>query len=136
MSAPEISGERALLNRIEPVLGGLFLASGLLALMHGVGWISLSGMLQLNLRVYYAIAAGWGWLSGNLYVQRRRRLPKRFRRPYLVLYLVAPLGVYALLWALGPPPMQRISPLLPLYALGVSSTLFLVPYLLRRWPAA
>lgn len=118
----------------EPIFGGLFLGSGFLAILNGLGWIHLAGLVQLSLQAYYACAAAGGWLMGNVYVQRRQKLPEHLRRPFLLFYLIGPAGPYALLWALLPEPFHRISPFIPLYALVISCILFLVPYLLRNWP--
>lgn len=124
------------MGRLESILGGLYLASGLLALLHQLDLVVLTGLLPLSLVNLYTFAVAAGWVSGNLFVRRRKLFPERLRRRFLLLYLLGPFGLYALLWSLGPEELQAISPLVPVYALGVSSILFLVPYLLRRWPAS
>ncbi|MCB1054369.1 MAG: hypothetical protein KDD11_02515 [Acidobacteria bacterium] len=123
------------MGRLESILGGLYLASALLALLHQLGWVVLTGLLApLSLQALYTLAVAVGWVSGNVFVRRRKLLPEGLRRRFLALYLLGPFCLYALLFSLGPETLHAVSPLVPVYALGVSCVLFLVPYLLRNWP--
>lgn len=125
--------------RLEPMLVGLFLACWLLAFLSAVGVISLAGSLSLSLYGLYSTAAALGWLAGNVYVHRVRRLnpPRTLRRRVLLVYWLGPPGVVHLLRAMAPAFQQAAAPLVPLYSLAVSSVFFLVPVVLRpRGPGA
>ena len=122
------------MNRLEPILLGFFFASWLAVLLEGVGLVPLAGTLLLLPQTLYLIAVATGWLSGNLYVRRRARVPRELRWRFLVTYLLGPSGLFFLLWAMAPDSFQASAPLVPLYAFGTSSVLFLVPVVLRRWP--
>lgn len=115
------------LSRIELPLFGLFLACWVLAGAHGVGLVSLAGALGLNLYQLYAVAAGIGWLSGNVYVQKRRRLPEDHRRRAAALWLVGPQGIPAVLRAMAPAAAQAAAPAVPIYAFCVGAVFFSVP---------
>jgi hypothetical protein len=127
-AAPGLShGERSLL--------GFFGAAWIVALLHLAGVVPLAGGLPLSLYGYYAFAAIAGWLAGNVYVLRRRRLAAtvpvtacgRDRRLLAILYLFGPPALVYLLWALVPAAQQRLAPLAPLWAFGVYGVFFLVP---------
>ncbi|MCH9652099.1 MAG: hypothetical protein K0U98_27975 [Deltaproteobacteria bacterium] len=122
------------MNRLEPVLLAFFFACWLAVLLPVLGLSPLSGSLFLEPRSLYMIAVATGWLSGNLYLRRRQQVPQTLRWRFLVAYLLGPPGLFFLLWAMGPEITQAQAPLVPLYAVGVSSILFLVPIVLRRWP--
>ncbi|MGD2115039.1 MAG: hypothetical protein PVG07_08300 [Acidobacteriota bacterium] len=115
------------MNRFELPLFGLFLACWVLAGAHGVGLVSLAGALGLSLYQLYGVAAVLGWLSGNIYVQRRRRLPRDQRRRAAALWLVGPQGIPALLRAMAPVGAQAAAPAVPLYAFVVGVIFFGVP---------
>jgi hypothetical protein len=121
-------------QRLEPILFSFFCACWLAALLHGIGLVPLADTIRLEPQTLFTLAAIVGWLAGNVYVHRRRTVLRRFHRRLLLLYLVGPPGVFFLLWAMAPEDWQRAVPLAAVYAFGVSSTLFLVPYLLRHWP--
>ncbi|MEZ5331194.1 MAG: hypothetical protein R2991_03880 [Thermoanaerobaculia bacterium] len=72
-----------------------------------------------------------GWLAGNGFVLRTRRLSGS-RRPYWMAYVLAPPGFFFLLWTLGPQAVRSTAPLAPLWAWGVFLVLFLVPVSFRR----
>jgi len=122
------------MNRLEPILLGFFFASWLIVLVEGVGLVPLAGALVLVPQALYLIAVAAGWLAGNLYVRRRGQVPKELRWRFLLTYLVGPSGLFFLLWAMAPASFQETAPLVPLYAFGTSSVLFMVPVVLRRWP--
>jgi hypothetical protein len=89
--------------------------------------VGVSAGLDLSLYQIYAVAAVIGWLSGNLYVHRRKRLPEEHRRRAAALWLMGPQGVPALLRAMAPVEAQAAAPAVPLYALGVGAVFFCVP---------
>ena len=115
------------MKRLEIPLFGLFLACWVLAGAHGLGLFSLGGTLALGLYPLYAVAATIGWISGNVYVWRRRRLPREHRRRAAALWLIGPQGIPALLRAMAPAAVQAAAPAVPLYAFGVGAVLFTVP---------
>lgn len=125
------------MNRVEPILLGLFLACWIAALIHYGGLVSLAGLLSLPLRGVYSVAAVVGWLAGNIYVHRRRQIPRWLSplgRRLLVVYLVGPIGLVFLLWALAPRASQQALPLVPFLSAGIVGIFFLVPVAFRRWP--
>lgn len=89
--------------------------------------VGVSAGLDLSLYQIYAVAAVIGWLSGNVYVHRRRRLPPEHRKRAAALWLMGPQGVPALLRAMAPVEAQAAAPAVPLYALGVGAVFFCVP---------
>lgn len=108
------------------------------------GFVPLSGLLSIDLYRYYSVAAVLGWLSGNVYMLRRRSItptddPTRaapppvgpvFRHPrrlLLMVYGLGPPSVVMLLWALSPRTLQLSAPLVPIYALMIFGLFFLVP---------
>lgn len=141
------------LSRAERSLLGFFGAAWMVALLHLAGVLPLAGALPLGLYGYYAFAAVAGWLAGNVYVLRRRRLAatvpptprgraageggrrvggpatagRRDRRLLAILYVFGPPSLVYLLWALVSSPQQRLAPLAPLWAFGVYGVFFLVP---------
>lgn len=122
------------MNRLEPALVGFFFACWLAVLIQGLGLVPLAGTLLLVPQTLYLIAVATGWLSGNVYVRRRKQVPKELRGRFLVIYLLGPSGLFFLLWAMAPKAFQKVAPLAPVYAFGASCVLFLVPLLLRSWP--
>ena len=119
-------------TRIELPLFGLFLACWVLAVAHNLGLLSVAANLDLTLYQLYAVAAAVGWVAGNVYVQRRRRLPPEHRRHALALWLVGPQGIPALLRAMSPLEAQAAAPAVPLYAFGVGAVFFCVPLVFGR----
>ena len=120
------------MSRIEIPLFGLFLACWVLAVAHNLGLLGISAGLDLTLYQLYGIAAAIGWVSGNVYVHRRRRLPPEHKRRALALWLVGPQGVPALLRAMAPIESQAAAPAVPLYAFGVGAIFFCVPLVFGR----
>jgi len=117
--------------RLETSLVGLFFACWGLAALEHLGAVALAGALPLSLYPLYSIAAGLGWISGNVYVIRSRTVPHRLRRRVLAVYLLGPPGILYLLRAMAPRPEQLAAPLVPIFAFGVFAVLFLVPLVLR-----
>lgn len=115
------------MSRFELPLFGLFLACWVLVVCHALGLVSLAGTLSLSLYRLYAVAAVVGWLSGNVYVYRRRRLDREHRRRAAALWLVGPQGIPALLRAMAPVGAQAAAPAVPLYAFVVGVVFFTVP---------
>lgn len=97
------------------------------AVLHNLGLVGVSAGLDLSLYQIYAVAAVLGWLSGNVYVHRRRRLPQEHRKRAAALWLMGPQGVPALLRAMAPVEAQAAAPAVPLFALGVGAVFFCVP---------
>lgn len=114
---------------------GLFLACWFLAALGSLGLLDLAGVLSLSLYALYSTAAALGWLAGNVYVWRSRRVHGRPRRRMRWIYLLGPPGIVYLLRAMAPLSEQLAAPLVPVFSLGVYSALFLVPVLLPRRPS-
>lgn len=117
--------------RLEIALVGLFFACWALAALANLGVIGFAGALSLPLYPLYSIAAGLGWLSGNVYILRSRAVPQKLRRRVLAVYFLGPPGIVYLLRAMAPMTQQEAAPAVPLYAFGVFAALFLVPIVLR-----
>ncbi len=122
------------MTTLEIPLFGLFLACWLAVVAHGVGLVSLAAGIDLSFYQLYSVAAFVGWLSGNVYVHRRRRLPAIYRRRAAALWLIGPQGVPALLRAMAPIEVQAAAPMVPLYALAVGAIFFCVPLVFGRRP--
>lgn len=123
-------------DRFETALLVLCSACWILALTHFLGPAPLADRLPLSLYGLYSTAAASGWLFGNVYARRRRRLPPRLKMRVALLYAVGPPGMLYLLRALAPAAEQRAAPLVPLFALGVYEIFFLVPITLTWAPGA
>lgn len=102
------------------------------ALAGAFGFLPLAGVANLSLHPYYAVAAAAGWLAGNLYVMRRRRLERALRNRLLVAWLLGPPGALFLLRTLAAESVQAAAPLASLYAFGVYGILFAVPVTFDR----
>ncbi len=113
------------------ILLGLFLACWLLSLLSFTHVLSLAGSLPLALYPYYAVAVALGWGFGILYVQRTRELAPRSAAALLLIYYLGPPALLVLLRAMAPVSYQRAAPLVPLWAFGVFSILFLVPVTMK-----
>ena len=106
----------------------------------------LAGTIRLNLFHLYGLAAGGGWLLGNLEVHRQRRfergsfeasgasdpLPRVTRRRLFFLNLLAPVGVLFLVWSLAPRTLRVAFPMASIYAAAILVLFFLVPVSLKR----
>lgn len=94
--------------------------------------LPVAGTLHLDLYTLYAVAAVLGWVTGNLYVLRRPRMPAgAYRLQALISYLLGPLAFVYLLRASAPQSALQAAPLVPLYAFVVYWIFFLVPVTLR-----
>lgn len=104
------------------------------ALIHFGGLVSLAGPLPMSLYGFYSTAGALGWVSGNVYIRRRGRLPRSMRTRMRLLYWLGPAGILYLLRAWAPAAEQLAAPLVPHYALVPYTALFLVPVALARFP--
>ena len=119
--------------QFEFVLLGVASFVWLITILALFGLLPLAGLLGLDLYSFYSIAAALGWVAGNVYVQRVRKLPgPRWRKRLLLAYLLGPAGVVYLLRALAPFADQQAAPLVPIYGFGVYIIFFLVPVTLRQ----
>ncbi len=118
--------------RLEVLLLGLFVATWCLALLSAAAGLPLAGLAPLSLYQLYGIAAAAGWLGGNLYVQRARKLPRMIRKRVLLIYLLGPPSLIYLLRTMAPAGEQGAAPLAGLWAFGVLAIFFMVPVSLRR----
>jgi hypothetical protein len=114
-------------RRLEPALIGLFLASWLGALLGQLSVLALAGSLPLGLYPFYSLAAALGWVAGNVYVHRRRRVPAPLWRRLLLIYLVGPPGILYLVREMAPAADQALAPLVPLLGFAVFGVFFAVP---------
>ena len=115
------------MRRLEPALIGLFLAAWLSALLGQVGLLDLAGSLRLAFYPFFSLAGAMGWVAGNVYVHRRRGLPKPLSRRLLLIWVVGPPGILYLVRGMAPAAEQAIAPLVPLLGFGVYSVFFAVP---------
>ncbi|HVS01230.1 MAG TPA: hypothetical protein VMT16_00525 [Thermoanaerobaculia bacterium] len=116
------------MRRLEPALVGLFFASWTGALLDQLGLLSLAGTFGFGLYPLFSLAAALGWIAGNVYLHRRRRLAShRLRRRALVTWLFGPPGILYLLRQMAPAPEQQAAPLVPLLSFAVFTVFFLVP---------
>jgi len=122
------SGE---VTRGDAVLLGLFLACWALSLLSFTRVVWLAGSLPLTLYGYYSVAVALGWGFGILYVRRTWGLPTPVRRRFLLIYYLGPPAILGVLRSMAPWPDQEAAPLVPLYAFGVFSILFLVPVTMK-----
>ncbi len=119
---------------LEAGLLGIFIAAWTLAALASFGVVDLAGLVQLQLRPYFAIAGGVGWLCGNVYRARRRGYQLRSsHRALAALYLGGPPSLLWLLFALAPRELQTQIPLAPLLALAVMGIFFAVPLVVGRF---
>jgi hypothetical protein len=121
-------------KRIELILLALFLACWGVSLAVFFRLLRLDGSAPLGFYGLYGIAASLGWLFGNVYVQRTRKMGKTERpgrRPFWVLYFFGPLGIVYLLRSMEPLDFQRAAPLVLLYAWAVFAIFFTVPVVVR-----
>lgn len=101
-----------------------------LALFHV---LPVAGTFDLDLYRLYSVAAVLGWVSGNIYMARRRVLPPkaRWRKRLLLAYLLGPPGVVYLLRSFASAQVQQAAPFVPIYGFLVYGIFFLVPVTLR-----
>lgn len=113
---------------VEYALAILFLGLWIAAwLVQGV--LATDGPLALDLYRFYSVGAVLGWVTGNVYVLRRRTSDARWR--LLMLYLFGPPASLFLLRAMAPSAMKAAAPLVPVYGFVVYVIFFLVPVTFR-----
>ncbi len=124
--------------QFELTLLVVFSAVWLVAMLALFGVLPLAGAFNLGLYPLYSLAAALGWISGNVYMARRRRLPAggRWRKRLLLAYLVGPPGVLYLLRSLASAADQQAAPLVPIYSFAVYLIFFFVPVTLQPTRAA
>ena len=118
--------------RLEVGLLALFVVAWCLALRAVAAGFPLAGLVPLSLYQLYGIAGAAGWLAGNLYVQRSRKLPQMIRKRVLLIYLLGPPSLVYLLRTMAPAAEQRAVPLAAIWAFAVLAIFFMVPVSLRR----
>lgn len=119
--------------RVDLALLFTFSVIWLLAVLALFHVLPLAGTIELGLYRLYSVAAVLGWVSGNIYMTRRRILPPsgRWRKRLLLAYLLEPPGIVFLLRSLAPVDVQQAAPFVPIYGLAVYAIFFLVPVTLR-----
>jgi hypothetical protein len=119
--------------RLELFLLVGFSAVWLLAVLGLFRILPLAGTFDLDLYRLYSVSAVLGWLSGNIYIMRRRSLPKggAWKKRLLLAYLIGPPGMVYLLRSLASPSLQQAAPFVPFYCMAVYMIFFLVPVTLR-----
>ena len=100
---------------------------------YGVSLAALGGVLFVLRLFDFVQDPVLGWLSGNIYMMRRRTLPEggRWKKLLLLAYLLGPPGMVYLIRALASPSLQQAAPFVPIYSFGVYVIFFLVPVTLR-----
>lgn len=119
------------MKKIELILAALSLACWLVSIAVFFGLLRIDGSAPLGFYGLYSIAASLGWLFGNIYVQRTRKMEKPARRPFALLYFFGPLGIVYLLRSMEPLDFQKAAPLVLLYAWCVYGIFFSVPIVVR-----
>lgn len=119
------------ITRGDTIFLGLFLACWVLSALSFTRVVGFAGSLPLSLYGYYSVAVALGWGFGIVYVRRTWGLPAPIRRRFLLIYYLGPPAILALLRSMAPLEDQRAAPLVPLYAFGVFSILFLVPVTMK-----
>lgn len=119
------------MTTLERGLLALFGFCWLLTVAHLFGQLPLAGRYDLSLYAYYALAAAMGWLAGNVWMARRRRVDRRLATRLLIFYLFAPPSALYLLHAAASLESRRVAPLAAVWALGVYVVFFLVPVTLK-----
>ncbi len=117
--------------RFEIVLGTVCAILWALVLALQTPFLSAAGLLDLSLYGLYSTGAALGWLAGNIFVARQRRL-EGGTRGLLALYCLGPLAVVVLLRSFASQVQQDAAPLVPLYGVVVYWIFFLVPVSFRR----
>lgn len=102
------------------------------ALVGSLGFLPFAGVFSLSLYPYFGVAALAGWLAGNVYVVRRRRLGELLGGRLLIVWLLGPPGGLFFLRTLAGEALQQAAPLVPVYACGVYGVLFAVPVTFSR----
>jgi hypothetical protein len=127
-----VAVDRIGLLRLEIALATAFFITWSVALLGLWRVLPLAGLLELDLYRLYSVAAVLGWLSGNIYVLRRRFLPSKMgRRRSLIVYFLGPVSLVYILRSLASLDLQQAAPLVPLLSLMVYGLFFLVPVTLQ-----
>ncbi|MEM9554404.1 MAG: hypothetical protein AAGC60_09105 [Acidobacteriota bacterium] len=121
------------MQRFDLVASAAFSILWLVTLCAYAGWLP-AGAFSLDLYRLFSFAGALGWLSGNVYMARRRRVHPALRFQLLLTYLTGPLALLFLLQALASDSLQREAPLAPVYSALIYWLFFLVPVTLRRVP--
>lgn len=119
------------ITRGDTIFLGLFLACWALSVLSFTRVVWLAGSVPLSLYGYYSVAVALGWGFGIIYVRRTWGLPAPIRRRFLLIYYLGPPAILGLLRSMAPLEDQRAAPVVPLYAFGVFSVLFLVPVTMK-----
>ena len=119
------------MTTLERGLLAIFGLCWLMTVAHLFGQLPLAGRYDLSLYAYYGLAAAMGWLAGNVWVARRRRVDRRLAVRLLIFYLFAPPSGLYLLHAAASVESRRVAPLAAVWALGVYVIFFLVPVTLK-----
>lgn len=122
------------MSTAERSLLGFFSACWIVALLELFGVLPLATGWALSLYGLYGTGAALGWLAGNVWMFRRRRVSRALAHWLLMVYLFGPPSVLYLLRALAPEPHQAAAPLVPLWAFLVYGIFFLVPVTLTPRP--
>lgn len=117
-------------DRVKPFersLLGLFSALWIVALLELFGVLPLAGGWPLSLYGLYGTAAFLGWIAGNVWVHRRKQVPRETAPWLLMVYFFGPPSTVYLIRALAPEAHRAAAPLVPIYAFAVYAIFFLVP---------
>jgi hypothetical protein len=79
------------------------------------------------------VAATLGWVSGNVFKYRTRKLALTDKGRFFLVYFVGTPGLLFLLRAMAPQEHQEAAPLVPYLGLAVFTIFFLVPVTLGRF---
>lgn len=115
------------MTAFERSLLSLFSALWIVALLELFGLLPLARGWPLSLYGLYGFGAFLGWISGNVWVHRRRRVGRRLGRWLLMVYFFGPPSILYLVRALAPAEHREAAPLVPVYAFAVYAIFFLVP---------
>ncbi len=120
------------MKRLELIFVAFCVAAWVVSLLAVVGIVDLSGTLVLTRYQLFSLSAAAGWLFGNIWVQRCRKLAPEIGRRFFVLYFLGPPGLLYLLRVMAPAAEQELLPIVPLLSMFVFAALFLVPVALRN----
>jgi hypothetical protein len=120
-------------SRGDLVLAAFFLATWLVALVYGAGWLTPPG-LTIGFYGLFGFAAFVGWTNGLFCALRLRRRERAGRGRWIALRLLLPAGIVALVRAMMPLEERAAAPLAGALALGVYAIFFAVPVSFARRP--
>ena len=113
-------------SRFKVRAGAFFLATWVVALVYGAGWIAPPG-LEIGFYGLFGFAALVGWSNGLFCVLRLRRLPRDGRGRWIALQLLLPAGLVALVRAMASLEARAAAPIAGALALAVYGIFFAVP---------